>query len=160
MNYDHAVPGVADAGAHGTILTDAVSNTSFLAHYVRDREAQMPIELAVMKSSLAAAQIYGLDDRGVLLPGKKADSECSSFLPFVSPSKPQKEAAVTVQSTSSSWTSSRCTSRSTSTTCRRMRRAGSRVRRSQLRDRRGQARELTDARAQTSRATSTRWSAA
>ena len=30
----------------------------------------------------------------------------------------------------------------------------------QLRDRRGQARELTDARAQTSRATSTRWSAA
>ena len=41
MKYDHAVPGVADAGAHGTILTDAVSNTSFLAHYVRDREAQM-----------------------------------------------------------------------------------------------------------------------
>jgi len=91
MNYDHAVPGVADAGAHGTILTDAVSNTSFLAHYVRDREAQMPIELAVMKSSLAAAQIYGLDDRGVLLPGKKADSECSSFLPFVSPSEPQQK---------------------------------------------------------------------
>ena len=91
MNYDHAVPGVADAGAHGTILTDAVSNTSFLAHYVRDREAQMPIELAVMKSSLSAAQIYGLDDRGVLLPGKKADSECSSFLPSVSPSEPQQK---------------------------------------------------------------------
>ena len=79
MDNEHAVPGVADAGAHGTMLTDAVSNTTLLAHYVRDREAQMPIELAVMKSSLSAAQIYGLDDRGVLLPGKKADSECSSF---------------------------------------------------------------------------------
>ena len=35
--HDHAIPGVADAGAHGTILTDAVSNTTLLAHYVRDR---------------------------------------------------------------------------------------------------------------------------
>jgi hypothetical protein len=52
--------GVADAGAHGTMLTDAVSNTTLLAHYVRDREAAMPIELAVYKSSLAAAEIYHL----------------------------------------------------------------------------------------------------
>ena len=29
----------------------------------------MPIEHAVMKSTLAGAQIYGLDDRGVLAPG-------------------------------------------------------------------------------------------
>ena len=129
MDNEHAVPGVADAGAHGTMLTDAVSNTTLLAHYVRDREAQMPIELAVMKSSLSAAQIYGLDDRGVLLPGKKADSECK--LPsFCVPFGASTEAAVAAQSTSSSWTSSRCISRSTSTTCRRMRRAGSRVRHS------------------------------
>ena len=73
MNNDHAVPGVADAGAHGTMLTDAVSNTTLLASYVRDRESHMPIEIAVMKSTLAAAKIYGLDDRGVLAPGMKAD---------------------------------------------------------------------------------------
>ena len=73
MNNEHAVPGVADAGAHGTMLTDAVSNTTLLAHYVRDREAQMPIEMAVYKSCLAAAEIYGLTDRGVLAPGMKAD---------------------------------------------------------------------------------------
>ena len=40
------------------MLTDAVSNTTLLAHYVRDREAAMPIELVVYKSSLAAAEIY------------------------------------------------------------------------------------------------------
>jgi N-acyl-D-amino-acid deacylase len=73
MDNDHAVPGIADAGAHGTMLTDAVSNTTLLAHYVRDRESHMPIETAVMKSTLAAAQIYGLSDRGVLAPGMKAD---------------------------------------------------------------------------------------
>ena len=90
MNNEHAVPGVADAGAHGTMLTDAVSNTTLLAHYVRDREAQMPIEMAVYKSCLAAAEIYGLTDRGVLAPGMKADSKLSHSPSFVSSSKPQK----------------------------------------------------------------------
>jgi len=83
MDNEHAVPGVADAGAHGTMLTDAVSNTTLLAHYVRDREAQMPIEMAVYKSCLAAAEIYGLTDRGVLAPGMKAECGCFPRRPVI-----------------------------------------------------------------------------
>ena len=77
FDYPHAMPGVADGGAHGTILTDATANTTLLSWYCRDRTPEygpkMTLEQAVYKSTSAISNMYSLFDRGVIAPGKKAD---------------------------------------------------------------------------------------
>jgi N-acyl-D-aspartate/D-glutamate deacylase len=49
--------------------------TTLLSHWVRDRERgpRLPLELAVAKMTNGPATLYGLNDRGVIGPGKKAD---------------------------------------------------------------------------------------
>lgn len=77
FDYPHAMPGVADGGAHGTILTDATANTTLLSWYCRDRTEEygpkMTLENAVYKSTSAISHMYSLFDRGVIAAGKKAD---------------------------------------------------------------------------------------
>ena len=77
FEYEHALPGVADGGAHGTILTDATANTNFLSWWVRDRPeskgGKMNIATVVHKSTQAIARLYNMLDRGVIAEGMKAD---------------------------------------------------------------------------------------
>jgi N-acyl-D-aspartate/D-glutamate deacylase len=46
-----------------------------LTHWVRDRVRgpRLPLELAVKRMTQDTAELYGLGDRGVIEPGKKAD---------------------------------------------------------------------------------------
>lgn len=69
------VSGLGDAGAHCKFICDASIPTFVLSHYVRDRTRgeKIPLELAVWKLSAQTADLYGLADRGRLLPGKRAD---------------------------------------------------------------------------------------
>jgi N-acyl-D-aspartate/D-glutamate deacylase len=66
--------GLADGGAHCSLICDASVYTSMLSYWVRDRGAgTVPIELVVSKMTSIPAALYGFDDRGALLPGRRAD---------------------------------------------------------------------------------------
>jgi N-acyl-D-aspartate/D-glutamate deacylase len=69
------VIGLSDGGAHCASICDASMPTYLLTHWVRDRtrSARLPLELAVAKMSGETAALAGLDDRGLLVPGRKAD---------------------------------------------------------------------------------------
>ena len=72
MNQPGAVFGQSDAGAHVAQLCDANMPTELLAHWVRDRGA-LTLEHAVYKLTAELADLYGLADRGRLVPGSAAD---------------------------------------------------------------------------------------
>ena len=64
----------SDAGAHCGAICDAAMPTFMLSYWTRDRAgAKLTIEEAVAKQTRATASLYGLEDRGVLAPGMKAD---------------------------------------------------------------------------------------
>jgi N-acyl-D-amino-acid deacylase len=69
---DNVLFGLADSGAHVGQLCDACFATDLLGNWVRDK-AVMSLERAVHKLSAEPASVYGLTDRGVLTPGRKAD---------------------------------------------------------------------------------------
>lgn len=75
LECDHIVPGFDDAGAHCTILTDATTATWSVAYFHRDRTSgrRLPLERLVKLQTSDAAAMFGLHDRGVLEPGKRAD---------------------------------------------------------------------------------------
>ncbi len=69
-----SVMGVADGGAHVGIICDASQPTFMLSYWGRDRKrGRLPLELLVRKHARDTAVCYGLNDRGVLAPGMKAD---------------------------------------------------------------------------------------
>jgi N-acyl-D-aspartate/D-glutamate deacylase len=49
--------------------------TFLLTHWARDRKRgpRLPLEWVVRKMTRDTAELYGLQDRGVIAPGKKAD---------------------------------------------------------------------------------------
>ena len=75
LESPHSAFGLGDGGAHCGAICDASMTTSLLAHWARDRSRgpKLPIEWVVKKMTLDTASLYGLDDRGVVAPGKKAD---------------------------------------------------------------------------------------
>ena len=66
---------LSDGGAHCGVICDASMPTYMLTHWVRDRKrcARIPLETAVKRQTSETARHYGLNDRGVLAPGMKAD---------------------------------------------------------------------------------------
>jgi N-acyl-D-aspartate/D-glutamate deacylase len=74
------VMGVADGGAHVGIICDASQPTFLLSYWARDRKRdRLPLELLVRKHASDTAASYGLTDRGVIAPGKKADLNIIDF---------------------------------------------------------------------------------
>jgi N-acyl-D-aspartate/D-glutamate deacylase len=73
--------GIADAGAHVGYICDAGSATGMLTHWVRDRKRGpgLPLEYLVKKQTLDTARTYGLNDRGVIAPGYRADFNLIDF---------------------------------------------------------------------------------
>ena len=74
LEDDNTMLGLADGGAHCSLICDASVYTSMLSYWVRDRAAgTLPIELVVSKMTGIPADVYGFSDRGVLEPGRRAD---------------------------------------------------------------------------------------
>jgi N-acyl-D-amino-acid deacylase len=75
IEHPASAVGLSDGGAHCGLICDASFPTYLLTHWVRDRVRgeKLPLELVVHKQTKATADVYGLGDRGVLEPGKRAD---------------------------------------------------------------------------------------
>ncbi len=72
ITSDHVLPGLGDAGAHVGQVMDAGWTTFTLRYWARERKAMSMAE-AVRRMTSAPARVVGLDDRGVIAPGKRAD---------------------------------------------------------------------------------------
>jgi len=86
MNYDNvytmlthpkALPGLSDGGAHVGTICDASFPSYLLSYWTRDRAAKnktsIALERAVQMLTADGADYLGLDDRGRVEVGKKAD---------------------------------------------------------------------------------------
>ncbi len=75
ISHPNTTIGLSDAGAHVNLIFDAVGPTYQLTHWVRDRSRgpRFPIELMVRKQTHTNAELFGLNDRGSLEVGKRAD---------------------------------------------------------------------------------------
>jgi N-acyl-D-aspartate/D-glutamate deacylase len=73
--HPQAVLGLSDGGAHCGIICDASMPSFLLTHWVRDRKRgeRIPLEQAVRLQTRNTAALFGLDDRGTLTPGLRAD---------------------------------------------------------------------------------------
>jgi N-acyl-D-aspartate/D-glutamate deacylase len=69
---ENSMLSLSDAGAHLTFLCDAGFGLHFLGHWVRDRKL-MPLPEAVRQLTSYPADVFGIRDRGRLLPGAAAD---------------------------------------------------------------------------------------
>ena len=67
--------GLADAGAHCGVVCDGGTPTFMLTHWTRDRSRgpKLPLEHVVHRQTRETAELYGLNDRGAVLPGLRAD---------------------------------------------------------------------------------------
>lgn len=74
-SHPHVRMGLSDAGAHCGAVCDGGMPTFMLTHWTRDRTRgpRLPLELIVKRQTQDTAAMYGLDDRGVIAPGYKAD---------------------------------------------------------------------------------------
>jgi len=84
FNFDHiaemfhnpnTVVSLSDGGAHCGVITDASMPTYLLTHWVRSRTRgdRIALAAAVKAQTHDTARLYGLDDRGTITVGQKAD---------------------------------------------------------------------------------------
>jgi N-acyl-D-aspartate/D-glutamate deacylase len=76
-----AVSGLSDGGAHCFLICDASIPTFLLTHWARDRTRgpKLPLEYVVKKQTSDTAALFGLNDRGVVAEGKRADLNVIDF---------------------------------------------------------------------------------
>ena len=81
MQDPNSLIGLGDGGAHVGVLTDASAVTYMLTHWARDRTrgAKLTIPEAIKRLTSDNANAIGLQDRGVLKVGKKADLNIIDF---------------------------------------------------------------------------------
>jgi N-acyl-D-aspartate/D-glutamate deacylase len=74
MTDPNCVLGLGDGGAHYGMICDSSFPTTVLQHWTRERDGQrISIERAVQALTSDPAQTVGLNDRGILSVGRKAD---------------------------------------------------------------------------------------
>lgn len=81
MTDPSTVLGLSDGGAHVKMICDASLPTYLLTHWARDRKRgeRLPLETLIHKQCAATAKTVGLDDRGTIEVGKKADLNVIDF---------------------------------------------------------------------------------
>lgn len=69
------VTGLSDAGAHVSVIFDAVNPTYQLSYWTRDRKrgATMPLSHVIHRATRKNAALFGFTDRGLISQGMKAD---------------------------------------------------------------------------------------
>ena len=90
LEHPQALHALSDAGAHVGTVCDASFPTSLLAHWTRDRSRgpKIALEQAVMMLTSRNARHMGLQDRGVLQAGMRADINIVDY-EKLSPLKPE-----------------------------------------------------------------------
>jgi N-acyl-D-aspartate/D-glutamate deacylase len=75
FSHPNSLIGLGDGGAHVSILSDASAFTYMLTHWTRDRTRgdKTPLPWAIKRLTRDNAAAIGLNDRGLLRPGYKAD---------------------------------------------------------------------------------------
>lgn len=75
------VMGLSDGGAHAKLIVDGSFQTSFLAHWGRDRTRgpRFPVEMLVNRITELPAKVFGFVDRGVIKEGMRADINVIDF---------------------------------------------------------------------------------
>lgn len=81
MAHPNAILGLSDGGAHCGLICDASTPTYMLTHWARDRSRgpRLPLEEVVRKQTSSTAALFGLNDRGRLAEGLKADINIIDF---------------------------------------------------------------------------------
>ena len=80
MQSPHTLIGLGDGGAHVGIISDGSFPTSLLAHWGRDRrDGRLDVSWLVKRHTLDNARAVGLNDRGMIAPGYKADLNVIDF---------------------------------------------------------------------------------
>ena len=72
LTSPYTIIGQSDGGAHVVFRTDYSYSTYLLGHWIRQKRI-MPLEEGIRKLTSEPAAIFGLEDRGLLQPGKAAD---------------------------------------------------------------------------------------
>jgi len=77
VTHPATIVGLGDGGAHVSATVDVSQPTTFLADWARDagptHRHGISVEAAVRKLTHDNAEVFGLTDRGIIAPGKKAD---------------------------------------------------------------------------------------
>ena len=82
MEHPWTVVGLGDGGAHLGLLSEAPCPTFMLTHWVRDRTVgtgAIPLAKAIKLQTHDTAELVGLNDRGVIAKGKRADINIIDF---------------------------------------------------------------------------------
>ncbi len=81
MLHKDTIMGLSDGGAHVGTICDASFPTTLLTHWARDRKrgARIPLPLLVKSQTLDTANAVGLNDRGILRVGMRADLNVIDF---------------------------------------------------------------------------------
>jgi N-acyl-D-aspartate/D-glutamate deacylase len=75
LEHPNSFLGLADGGAHCSLICDASVYTSVLSYWTRDRTRGpvASLETAVSKMTSVPAALYGFNDRGIVRAGMRAD---------------------------------------------------------------------------------------
>ena len=75
LSSEATLPGLSDGGAHVGMICDGSFPTSMITHWTRDRTRgpKFPLEWIIKRQSHDTAKWMGLNDRGTLQVGKRAD---------------------------------------------------------------------------------------
>jgi N-acyl-D-aspartate/D-glutamate deacylase len=81
LSNPHAFPALGDAGAHVGATCDTSYSTFALRYWSQDRRSgpRIPLEQIVHKMTAVTAAHFGLQDRGCLRPGLRADINVIDF---------------------------------------------------------------------------------
>ena len=80
LTHEFTVPALSDGGAHVGTICDGSFPTTLLQHWARERpEGRIALEFLVRRQCRDTARTVGLFDRGVLVPGYRADLNVIDF---------------------------------------------------------------------------------
>ncbi len=81
LKHPHTVLGLGDGGAHYGLICDAGYPTFMLTYWARDRAQgeKLPLPTVVKSLTRTPAMAIGLEDRGLVAPGYKADLNVIDF---------------------------------------------------------------------------------
>ena len=81
LNHPYSISGLGDAGAHCGAISDASFPTTLIQHWGRDRKRgkKIPLEKLISMQTLETSKLLGINDRGLLKEGLKADINVIDF---------------------------------------------------------------------------------